>query len=160
MKFELKHRDDLTANDFIEHNIWVQYYSADEIDFIEKETYNRKEIESKLKAVNWSDEYWFKSLLTYKATPYMFTRFYAQFTLPNNSLVDGFIEVTQYSGVQNYSLYVDGEFISLNIHHPELSKDDEARLKNKLKLSQIYPMHVKCSREIQIDNIFNPHNTT
>jgi len=157
MKFELKHRDDLNPKDFIKHNIWVQYYSAGEIDFIEEEGYNRKEVESKLEKVDWSDEYWFKSFPYKEVTPYMFTRYYAQFELPNKKIIDGYIEFTEYSGVQNYSLYVDGEFIGLNVHHSEMNEEDEVELKHKLNLDELYPMIVKCSSNIKVDEIFNPN---
>lgn len=157
MKFELKHIDDLTPKDFINHNIWVQYYSGDEIDFIEEEGYNRKEVESKLKEVDWSDEYWFKSFPTKEVTPYMFTRYYAQFELPNKKMIDGYIEFTEYGGIQNYSLYVDGKFIGLNIHHSDMNEEEEIELKNKLALNKLYPMKVKCSSNIKVEEEFNPN---
>ncbi|WP_075344537.1 hypothetical protein [Tenacibaculum agarivorans] len=159
MKFELKHINDLTPTDFIKHNIWVQYYSGDEIDFIEEEGYDRKEVESKLEKVNWSDEYWFKSLTTRAVTPYMFTRYYAQFELPNKKIIDGYIEYTEYSGIQNYCLYVDGEFIGLNIHHSDMNQEDEMKLKYKLSLNELYPMIVKCSSNIELNEIFNPNKS-
>ena len=44
MKFELKHIDDLTPKDFINHSIWAQYYSGDEIDFIRKKVIIEKKL--------------------------------------------------------------------------------------------------------------------
>ena len=87
----------------------------------------------------------------------MFTRYYAQFELPNKKMIDGYIEFTEYSGIQNYSLYVDGEFIGLNIHHSDVNEEEEIELKNKLNLNELYPMTVKCSSKIKINEIFDPH---
>ena len=155
MKFELKHRDDLTIKDFERHNVWVQYYSADEIDHMVKEGYNRKEVEIKLEEVDWSDEYWFKSFLVKKTSPYMFTEYYAQFELPNKKVIKGTMLFTEYSGIQTYSLYVDNEFIGLNVYHSELNEEGEKLLKEKLKIENLYPMIVNC-KGIKTNKIFEP----
>ena len=155
MKFELKHRDDLTIMDFEKHSVWVQYYSADEINHIVNEGYNREEVEMKLDEVDWSDEYWFKSFLLNNPSPYMFTEYYAQFELPNKRMIKGTILFTEYSGIQSYSLYVDNEFISLNVHHAEFNEEENIQLKKKLNLKNIYPMKVSC-KGIKVNGKFEP----
>jgi RAB protein geranylgeranyltransferase component A len=152
MKFELKHRDELGIEDYENHSAWAQYYSADEIVKIAREGYKKEEIERRLAEVDWSDDYWFKTNHSKNTTPYIFTRFLADFELPNKLIVKGFIEYTAYSGVQNYCLHVDGEFIVLNIQHPEITDEEELELKTKLNLERLYPMKIKSSdRQLNIE---------
>jgi len=160
MTFELKHRDDLNTDDFENHNIWVQYYSADEIDHIEKEGYDRTDVLQKLEEVNWSDEYWFKSYPTQEKTPYMFTRYKAEFELPNQKTIKGYIEYTEYSGIQNYGLYAKGEFIGLNAQHSDLNEEEEIELKTKLNLTELYPMFVRCSNGLVVNEVFEPEKSS
>lgn len=71
-------------------------------------------------------------------------------------MVKGYIEFTEYSGIQNYGLYIDDKFIILNVHHQELNEEVEIELQRKLDTIKIYPISVRCSAGINIDEKYNP----
>ena len=85
----------------------------------------------------------------------MFTEYYAQFELPNKKIIKGTVLFTEYSGIQSYSLYVDNEFISLNIHHLDINEEEEKLLKEKLEIKKLYPMIVSC-KGVKTNRIFDP----
>lgn len=145
MKFEIKHIDQLTIEDFENHSAWAQYYAADEIEHLVNEGYAKEDVAQQLAAVGWSDEYWFKTYHSKRSTPYMFTRFQTDFELPNQQVIKGYIECTEYSGVQHYGLHVKGAFIGLNVQHPDLTETNELEIKNMLQVDQLYPMRITSS---------------
>ncbi len=143
MKFELKHSDSLSIIDFEKHEVWAQYYSADEIEHIVNEGYTKSEVERKLEEVDWSDDFWFRTNHSKDTTPYMFTRFKAQFELPNQEIVKGYIECTGYAGIQSYCLFVNEGFIGLNVQHPDMTEEEELELKALLNLNKLYPIRIE-----------------
>lgn len=152
MKFELKHGNDLSIDDFKSHNVWAEYYSSDEVEHIVNEGYAKEDVERKLEEVDWGSDFWFRTNHSKDTTPYMFTRFKAEFELPNKTFLKGYIEYTEYSGVQNYCLFVKDEFIGLNVWHPEITDEEELELKTKLNLNELYPMRIKSSdKELNIE---------
>lgn len=152
MKFELKHRNDLSINDFKDHSVWAEYYSSDEVEHIVNEGYTKEDVERKLEEIEWEGDFWFRTNHLKNTKPYMFTRFKAEFELPNKTILKGYIEYCEYSGVQNYSLFVNGEFIGLNAQHPEITDEEELMLKTKLNLSELYPVRIKSTdKELNIE---------
>lgn len=140
--FKLVATEDLTLELFRNHGIWAQYNNPDDIDSLELLGYDREAVESMIKSVNWSDDFWFPIPGSVKPCIFQFEMRFAHFITPGGIRLNGAV----YN--RGHAIYLFGKSRGWGINKllPEMHKHNRSKLMKDIGISskeEILPLKVR-----------------
>ena len=123
-----------------ERAAWGQYYEPDDINTLAECGYNREEVYEAIKAVNWSDDYWFPIPNSADAGLFQFEHRRASFKTPSGRAIDGYVCNEGHA----IGLFGSSEHWVINQSLMEMFDDERAQILEDLGLESdenLLPLH-------------------
>jgi len=151
MKLELVHCEKKSPALFKQHPVWAEYYEDEDENRMVEDGFDREEVQSELKRIEYSDSYLIPYVNFEKPSPYEFTLYKARAT------VNGTIEVfatlfVMENTVNSVTIYVNEEQFVINLTDSDFS--DEKELCIALGVKSIYPLSVQSDIGIEFNERF------
>lgn len=138
MHFKLIQDVDRTA--FEKNPAWGQYYEPGDIDMLAACGYDREEVYQAIKAVNWSDDYWFPIPESADAGLFQFERRHASFRTPGGRIIEGYV-VNEGHAI---GLFGSSYHWIINANLMEMFEDEKLRILEDLGFQideKLLPLH-------------------
>lgn len=138
MHFKLIREVDRAALE--ESAAWGQYYEPEDIDTLAECGYDREMVHDAIKAVDWSDDYWFPIPDSAKAGLFQFEHRRAQFRTPSGHTLDGYVCNEGHA----IGLFGSDDYWIINQNLMEMFEDKRSQILKDLGLKadeDLLPLH-------------------
>ena len=122
---------DIDRDALEESAAWGQYYEPGDIDTLAQCGYDHQVVHDAIKAVDWSDDYWFPIPDSADAGLFQFEHRRAQFRTPDGHMLDGYVCNEGHA----IGLFGSGDYWIINQNLMDMFEDERERILEDLGLN-------------------------